>query len=121
MQPFLTAMRFPGGARHPEGREGQAVDAARVLVLRAAHAQRGRRQRPAGVEPVLAGAAARAQGHEGQFVDQVAGLLTTLLSSGNTPGIDTEPWPKFRICGGGGGHFLREFKDEGPAVINTQR
>ena len=30
-----------------------------------------------------------------------------------TPRVSTtEPWPKFRICGVGGGHFLREFKDE---------
>ena len=30
-----------------------------------------------------------------------------------TPRVSTtEPWPKFRIRGGGGGHFLREFKDE---------
>ena len=47
------------------------------------------------------------------FVVQfVPGLLTTLLSSGNTPGSTTDCWPKFRIRGVGGGHFLREFKDE---------
>jgi hypothetical protein len=47
------------------------------------------------------------------FVDQVVPwLLTTLLSSGNTPGIDYGALAKIRICGVGGGHFLREFKDE---------
>ena len=31
-----------------------------------------------------------------------------------TPRVSTtEPWSKSRIRGGGGGHFLREFKDEG--------
>ena len=48
------------------------------------------------------------------FVVQfVPGLLTTLLSSGNIPGLwPMEPRPKFRIRGGGGGDFLREFKDK---------
>ena len=34
-----------------------------------------------------------------------------------TPRVSTtELWPKFRIRGGGGGHFLREFKDESHIV-----
>jgi hypothetical protein len=44
------------------------------------------------------------------FAHSCTGLLTTLLSSGNTPGI--EPRPKFTIRGGGGGDFLGQFKDE---------
>ena len=38
--------------------------------------------------------------------------FSTSVDFNKTPWVSTtEPWPKFRIRGGGGGHFLREFKD----------
>jgi len=49
-------------------------------------------------------------------------LVVKIKKAGITPVAphreSLQPRPKFRIRGGGGGDFLREFKDE-PAVINV--
>ena len=92
MQPVLTDMRFPGGGD--------------VELVDSIHAQNAPPPRAE-----MGDESAKSKGKPPNcttFVDQVVpGLLTTLLSSGNTAGIDYGA-PKFRICGGGGGHFDRK-------------
>ncbi len=97
MQPILTAMRFPGGGG--------------VELVDSIHAQNAP-PRPAEMRDESSKSEGKPKNPTAFAVQFVPGLLTTLLSSGNTPGMAYGARPKFRIRGGGGGDFLGQFKDE---------
>ena len=88
MQPVLTAMRFPGGGGVGQG---DSIHAQNAPPNRAEMGDESAKSK--GKPPNCT-----------TFVDQVVpGLLTTLLSSGNTPGIDygllakiQNPWSRRR-------------------------